>query len=229
MKANRLLHEIGQVDSKFIVEAAPKSYKSQKGRFKKILAVAACFVIFFSVGLGLWRGNVFNKTEVISLEGGNELYFYKSSSSQNSLNIDLDVTPRQLTKTELSKVFGNLSIEEANGLFEKDKLIGVEGTISGMKFIISYSDVNLKDTIVEGKEKKSTVNNVSVNGGYFITKANSKGEKNAIYYAEFEIGDKKIYIENAGNESEKDKVKNELVYAILQLTEFADFDFTLVS
>lgn len=232
MKTNRLLHAIGQVDSEFIENSAPEIKHIHQNKFKKILAAAACFAVVASVGIGLWQGGNFGGKEIATLNSGNEICFYKSGStfSQLSADIDINAAVRELKKSEAKLLFDDLPV---TGLARFDKstheLIEIEGKTGSIKLIVSSPEIPLKDTVIEGSEQNSTVNNISVRGGYFITKENSRGERTAIYYADFKVGDKTIYVENAGNESEKEQVKDELASIILKLTEIDSLDFDLIS
>lgn len=80
----------------------------------------------------------------------------------------------------------------ANAYFDTEThdIVGLEGKISNGRLVVSMNGVNLSDTIIEGDEHTSTIKGTNVNAGYFVTKANSKGIKTSIYYAEINIGKK---------------------------------------
>ena len=80
------------------------------------------------------------------------------------------------------------------------------------------------DTVIDGAEKISTVNGISVIAGYFVTDRNSVGKQNAIYYATFKLGDSTVYVENAGDKSESENVKNDLSHIIQELINNGEFD-----
>lgn len=65
--------------------------------------------------------------------------------------------------------------------------------------------------------------------GYFVTDPNSRGEQNAIYYATFEIGDCKVYLENGGMKDDSETIKNQLAEVIQKLTENGNLDLTSFS
>lgn len=73
----------------------------------------------------------------------------------------------------------------------------------------------------------SQVNGTSITAGYFVTDPNSKGEQNAIYYAAFEIGTCKVYVENGGTKADSEATKNQLAEIIQKLTEIEDLDLLI--
>ena len=143
--------------------------------------------------------------------------------------MDLDVTARPLNDEEIKILFADLPVT-ANAYFDTDNhnMIGFEGEIGDMKLVVSKQGVNLMDTVIAGNEYISTIEGVQINAGYFVTKANSKGKKTAIYYATFDIGKNTVYVENAGAESESDTVKNDLADTILKLIKNGEFDFSKI-
>ena len=138
--------------------------------------------------------------------------------------MNIDVTTRQLTKEEVYTLFGDLPVTAnaiflANGTADNSiqNLIGFDGKVGNIKMIIATSDIQLLDTVIIGSEENTKVNNTNITAGYFITKPNSKGEQNIIYYATFKLENNTIYVENAGTKKEREKVKNDLVKVIQEL------------
>jgi len=70
------------------------------------------------------------------------------------------------------------------------------------------------DTVIAGKEESKEFNGTSITAGYFVTDPNSKGEQNMIYYATFELGSSKIYLENSGMKDNSEATKNQLAEVI---------------
>lgn len=68
--------------------------------------------------------------------------------------------------------------------------------------------MQLLDTVIVGTEKVSEINGITIVAGYFVTDPNSRGEQNAIYYATFEIGDCKVYLENGGMKDDSETIKS---------------------
>ena len=108
------------------------------------------------------------------------------------------------------------------------ELIGVEGNIGTIKLIVSTSDVQLLDTVIDGTEDTSEINGITILAGYFVTDPNSKGEQTVIYYAAFETGNCNVSLENAGLREESETIKNQLAEVIQTLTENGELDLTSV-
>lgn len=229
MKEKQILRSLGQVDEKYIEEAEPMNKTNKKNNRKKWLSVAACLAVIAVIGAGgvFKSGLLGAKTDRVTLNSGETITFVKSDLAVG--NLDLDVTVRELNTDEIKMLFGDLSIT-AFAYFDAEShdIIGFEGKFDNMKMVVSKSGVQLLDTVIEGNKYTSTVDNVSINAGYFVTKANSQGVKTAIYYADFDIGENTIYIENSGAEDENENTKNELVKAIEQLIENGEFDLSQI-
>ena len=174
---------------------------------------------------GVFQSGLFgNKTDIATLDNGNEIIFVKSETAGSSIDIDGTITTRQLTETEAASLFPNLTVT-AHAVFRVDdtvsdsnkELIGFEGKIENAKVVISTTDIALLDTKIVGSEESSEVNGTSVTAGYFVTDRNSVGEQNVIYYATFKLGDSTVYVENAGAKTESESVKNDLATIIQEL------------
>lgn len=59
-----------------------------------------------------------------------------------------------------------------------------------------------------------------------MTDPNSKGERNTIYYATLEIGNCKVYLENAGTKANSEVTKNQLVEVIQKFLENGELDIS---
>ena len=55
---------------------------------------------------------------------------------------------------------------------------------------------------------------VLVSADYFVTKANSRGERNIIYFATLDMDGTKVYIECGGNKKDSDSLKEEMAAVI---------------
>ena len=190
----------------------------------KVGAIAACFAVIAVLGVGVFQNGLFgNKTDIATLDNGNEIIFVKSETAGSSIDIDGTITTRQLTETEaasLSKLdrYSSCSFRVDDTVSDSNKeLIGFEGKIENAKVVISTTDIALLDTKIVGSEESSEVNGTSVTAGYFVTDRNSVGEQNVIYYATFKLGDSTVYVENAGAKTESESVKNDLATIIQEL------------
>lgn len=211
--------------------------KAKKPVWAKWGAIAACFVAVTVLGVGLFQSGLFGShTDIATLNNGEKIVFVKSDNVGGSLALDVDVTTKPLTEDETLALFSDLPVT-ANAIFlnsdidavGSQELIGFEGQVGNVKVIISTSDVQLLDTVIVGTEKVSEINGITIVAGYFVTDPNSRGEQNAIYYATFEIGDCKVYLENGGMKDDSETIKNQLAEVIQKLTENGNLDLTSFS
>ena len=217
MNAKKFSDAMSELDTKYVDEALNYKKKAKKPGWVKWGAMAACFVVIAVLGVGVFQSGLFgNKTDIATLDNGNEIIFVKSETAGSSIDIDGTITTRRLTETEAASLFPNLTVT-AHAVFRVDdtvsdsnkELIGFEGKIENAKVVISTTDIALLDTKIVGSEESSEVNGTSVTAGYFVTDRNSVGEQNVIYYATFKLGDSTVYVENAGAKTESESVKND--------------------
>lgn len=214
MNAKIFSDAMSEIDTKYVDEALGYKKKVQKSIWAKLGAAAGVFQ----------SGLLGSKTDIAALDNGNEIVFVKSKTAASSLQLDADVTTRELTQEETQALFPSLPVT-ARAVFASGKgLIGLEGRIGNTKMVISTADISLLDTAIDGAEKISTVNGISVIAGYFVTDRNSVGKQNAIYYATFKLGDSTAYVENAGDKSESENVKNDLSHIIQELINNGELD-----
>ena len=225
MNAKKFSDAMSELDTKYVDEALNYKKKAKKPGWVKWGAMAACFAVIAVLGVGVFQSGLFgNKTDIATLDNGNEIIFVKSETAGSSIDIDGTITTRQLTETEAASLFPNLTVT-AHAVFRVDdtvsdsnkELIGFEGKIENAKVVISTTDIALLDTKIVGSEESSEVNGTSVTAGYFVTDRNSVGEQNVIYYATFKLGDSTVYVENAGAKTESESVKNDLATIIQEL------------
>lgn len=216
---------MSEIDTKYVDEALGYKKKAQKSIWAKLGAAAACLAAVAVLAAGVFQSGLLgSKTDIAALDNGNEIVFVKSKTAASSLQLDADVTTRELTQEETQALFPSLPVT-ARAVFASGKgLIGLEGRIGNTKMVISTADISLLDTVIDGAEKISTVNGISVIAGYFVTDSNSVGKQNAIYYATFKLGDSTVYVENAGDKSESENVKNDLSHIIQELINNGEFD-----
>lgn len=232
----RILNVLGQVDEKYIDEAAPGKRTNKKPAWIKWTSIAACLALVAVLGVGALQGGWFGSSDdIATLDNGDKIIFSKSNTSGSSVDLAFNVTTRELTEEETRALFADLPVT-ANALFTVDEqaagnaqeLIGFEGKIGEVKLIITTSDLPLLDTTIVGNEKATEVDGVAVTAGYVITAPNSRDEQTAIYYAAFDIGKCSMYVQNAGAKAEREVVKNDLVVVIQELIGNGELDLTSV-
>lgn len=237
MNSKKFSEAMSELDSKYVDETISYKKKAKKPVWAKWGAIAACFVAVTVLGVGLFQSGLFGShTDIATLNNGEKIVFVKSDNVGGSLALDVDVTTKPLTEDETLALFSDLPVT-ANAIFlnsdidagGSQELIGFEGQVGNVKVIISTSDVQLLDTVIVGTEKVSEINGITIVAGYFVTDPNSRGEQNAIYYATFEIGDCKVYLENGGMKDDSETIKNQLAEIIQKLTENGNLDLTSFS
>lgn len=229
MKEKRILRALGNVDNQYIAEAEPMKKTKKMTNRHKWTSIAACFAIAAVIGLGFFQSGLLGtKTEKAVLNNGETITFVKCKM-HTTQNLDLDVITRPLNDEEIKMLFPDLPVT-ANAYFdtENHEIIGFEGKIDDMKLVVSEQGVNLLDTVIEGDEYTSKIGEVSINAGYFVTKANSQGAKTVIYYATFDIGENTVYVEYSGAQSESDKVKNDLADTVIKLIKNGELDLSKI-
>ena len=237
MNSKKFSEAMSELDSKYVDEAISYKKKAKKPVWAKWGAIAACFVAVTVLGVGLFQSGLFGShTDIATLNNGEKIVFVKSDNVGGSLALDVDVTTKPLTEDETLALFSDLPVTANAICLNSDidaggsqELIGFEGQVGNVKVIISTSDVQLLDTGIVGTEKVSEINGITIVAGYFVTDPNSRGEQNAIYYATFEIGDCKVYLENGGMKDDSETIKNQLAEVIQKLTENGNLDLTSFS
>ena len=208
--------------------------------WKRLTPIAACLVMVIAITaiFGNNAGWFDGKVYTAELNGGT-LNFHKKSVGAGSMAFELgiDGTTRDLTAEEnallFGEVFGNNSVF-SHGFFSigdkyaPDKtLLHVEarpmteqgGTDGSMKIIIATSSLGyISDTVIETSRKVSVVNGVEVSAGYWITRENSRGERNIIYLAAYETNGVTVYIECSGSLERSDEIREDIAFAIDTLT-----------
>lgn len=231
MRREEFFEVLGELDDD-IVKGAEIPVK-KKLNWKLWGTMAACLAVIAALGIGFHNGIFGSSTDIAALDNGNEIIFVKSNTANSSLDIAANIYTRHLTEEEAHSLFAGLPVT-ADAIYmkssadagESQELIGFEGRIGNVKMVVSTSDIQLLDTVIVGKEKSTEVNGTSVTAGYFVTDPNSRGERNAIYYAAFELGDCKIYLENSGAVENSEATKNQLAELIQKLTESGEPDLS---
>ena len=225
MTSEKLYEVFGDISDQHIKEAHMTKAKSKKPVWTRWGTVAACFVLVAAMGVGIFQSGMFGtKTDIATLENGEKITFVKSDAL--AALVDLNVTIRKLTDEEIQLLFTDLPIT-ANAYFDpvNHRAVGFEGKIGDVKLVVSTSGTKLLDTVIDGSEYTSTVSDVPITAGYFVTGAN----KTAIYYAAFDIGTNSVYVEYSGAQNDSENIKKELVNTIQLLIENGNFDLSKVT
>lgn len=216
MRKNRISETIGNIDQKYVNEATTYTGEEKavhRPIWMKWGAIAACFALVAVIGFGAFRSGLFvGNEQIATLDNGSKINFVKSDGGVAQFDIAFEISTRDLTEDEIANLFGDLPVT-GYALFneEDDVVLGIEGQYGNMKLLVSAPGINISDTVIDGEEKNSDVDGVSVNAGYFTS------GKTVIYYATFKLGESTIYIENAGKEEESETVRNDIADAIQKI------------
>ena len=193
---------------------------------KKLIPIAACMILFIAVGafIGAWNHWLGAKQYVVSLGQGETLVYEKGNpKGAASYAYEYEVKDRALNAEELHMLFPTIENIEENGLpyctFKADtgELLRLEMVVDDVHVHVARSGLPATDVIVVGKESVADIEGVTVKTGYFVTDANSKGIKTAIFFAEYEMNDATIYIELAGNEKDSQQLSEKLSAMLLEM------------
>lgn len=230
MNAKKFSDAMGELDGKYVEEALRRPQKARKPRWVKWSVLAACLAIAAVLGIAR-SGLLGGRTDSVTLESGEELVFVRADAVGASLDIAGTITTRELTAEEAAAVFPGLTVTghatyqtlDADAVPE---LIGLEGQIGEIKLVVSASNVQLLDAVVEGTETTSRVLGTDVTAGYFLTDRNSSGERYVIYYADFAAGGCRVYLEHAGPYAERETLKMQLAEVLETIVENGGPDLT---
>ncbi len=230
MNAKKFSDAMGELDGKYVEEALRRPQKARKPRWVKWSVLAACLAIAAVLGVAR-SGLLGGRTDSVTLESGEELVFVRADEVGASLDIAGTITTRELTAEEAAAVFPGLTVTghatcqtlDADAVPE---LIGLEGQIGEIKLVVSTSDAQLLDAVVEGTETTSRVLGTDVTAGYFLTDRNSSGERYVIYYADFAAGGCRVYLEHTGPYAERETLKMQLAEVLQTIVENGGPDLT---
>lgn len=230
---NEALYEIfGEISDTYVKEA-------RDARAKRKLpvwlpwAAAACFLFaLLLTGRALSGERPGGGREMVTLENGDRISFVKADASGGAVAQmpDIDASFRELTEEECNILFAGLSATGQAAFPGKGRqAAGFDGKIGNVKVVISTPGLCLRDTIVVGSEESTRVGGTAVTAGYFMTRANSRGEKNVIYYASFALGNTGIYVEGGGAQAQGTAVREEVASVIWKLIQNGEPDFSGIS
>ena len=201
MNSRDLFYSIGGIDEELIELAQKKKEVNIMSRkIKIILSAAACLAVV-AVLAGAFGAGLFSPDSyTVTLENGENCVFGRTTIGSASLDFQLPAACRELSGGELSGVFP-FAGENASGVCYFDDGSGLpvrfDGKLGGVSVIIAGKGQPLSDTVIDETPAPSLIGGTPVMLGYFLTDANSRGERNAIFCATFAFGDYTVYVEDA--------------------------------
>lgn len=224
MKEKQILTCLNDVNERYITEATPTKKQIRKYTVAKWCAIAASLVLLFTFGVQSLLSKFYMPSYTVTLDGGNEITFFSSDTPVSNLDIAL-VGMRALTSIESDMIFGAYDVDAYVGFNEiTNEFIYLEGTLNEMKIIVRSSDL-YPDIVLDGKEHFSTIQNIPVSTGYFLTETNSQGNQTAIVHASFKVGNYTIQLEDSGPKSECSNLCTSLAQTIDTMIQTCSFDF----
>lgn len=234
MRGNELLEKMELADARYIEEAEHARPFARSKRKAVFAWMAACLALVAALGCGIWKFS--GAGESITLENGSVLTLRRTGAAP-SQSVDIDtsrINVRELTAEEGARFFGMDGVS-GTGYFDREdnSLIGFSGqTESGVRIHLSVQDKFPRDVVIMSDREALIAlgDGVTGFGGYFVTDANSRGERNAIYYAALCFGEVNVYLEAGGTLAESEMTKAELTAAINALVRqgWLSFDATEV-
>lgn len=186
---------------------------------KRLIPVAACFILVIAVTafMGVHNNWFGTKSYTVTLDNGNTLVFGNGSpKGAAEFAYDYEVRDRALTAEELQTLFPALNYNAGNGyphaVFKADtgEMLRLETTMDGVSIHLAKEGLPATDTVIVSEESTADINGITVKTGYFVTDANSKGIRTAIFFAEFQMNKTVIYLELAGNEQDSEQLSKKL-------------------
>jgi hypothetical protein len=202
---------------------------------KRLSLIAACLMVVIALTAVICNNHnllgIGVHTEESGTSGG--LNYYKSGAvtKESDMSWGVATQGRKLTNNENMILFKDLVGVTANGIFNTNSksLLHVFGKFGKTTILFSAPGLPLTDTIIVADEKLSEINGIPISAGYFITKANSKGIKNIIYFASFTLNDVSVFVKCGGAKYEKDNLRGEITRVIVQLVNNSAPDFSKIT
>ena len=193
-----------------ILAYAQKERRIPMKHAKKYLALAACMVCVIAAAVFGVRSGWFDRRYTVTLESGEAIVYQsvRKPDRADSMVYDGELNHRALTAEELKTLFPALADAAASGSVYADfdaktgALVYAEGRLGDVHIHLAAAGVPLTDTVIPGTESTAKIGGTDVKTGYTVTKRNSKGNRTAIFYAEYALNGTAVDLELAGDSSE---------------------------
>ncbi|MBR3447118.1 MAG: hypothetical protein IKH27_04885 [Oscillospiraceae bacterium] len=189
--------------------------KARRLPLNRLLPAGVCllFIIAGTAAFGI-RQHRLSVRYTAELDNGQVLVYGSGSpAAEAQYAYDFDITDRALTADEMQTLFPGLAIlpeySRAHAAFRADtgEMLRLETAAEGgLRICLARAELPVTDTVITGEESCSEICGTPVKTGYFLTRANSRGIRTAIFYAEFPIGGTTVYTELAGNEADSEQL-----------------------
>lgn len=235
MNGNDILRGLGFIDEKLIYEAEHKKLNIKMKIIKFIVPIAASaaiFILSFTLYQNArWTLPQKHISDHAFSDSQKTITEYQLSFNQVSnvlaANIDFsghfwcDIESEQLNEI-LPKVASEYTVagtvhysstDGAADLVKVSALVTIDGKTDGR--ITIAPDRMDKEWIIDGEPDLSEIEGIPIEAGLFITDKNSKGRKNFIYYADFNIDGVAYFMECVSQNQEAEDVFTNLVADVI--------------
>lgn len=224
MKRQVISEAIGNIDGKYIVEATEFKAESKMIRhntWKKITAVAACFILVSVLGAALFQSGLFDDDGKIETPDGNVIEFHETFQYPVLIREQLWRFLPKLTDDELKLLFNDLPVSA----YGNSSVI--LGELYDTHFEIYHSNTMFQ--YVFDEEAAVDINGVSVTAKCYRF-VDAQNQKKIIYYAAFELGGKYYYLGEcvSANNIAMKKARKNVANAIEALINNGEIDFSEV-
>ena len=185
----------------------------------KLFPVAACFILVIAVTalIGVQHNGFKAKNYTVTLENGEKLVYGNGNpKGEAKYAYNYEIKTRALTAEELHTLFPAMNDITENqfpyATFKADtgEMLRLETIFDDIHIHLATSGLPATDTIIVGEESTADINGITVKTGCFVTDANSRGIRTAIFFAEYEMNNTTIYAELAGNAQDSKQLSEKL-------------------
>lgn len=224
MKRQVISEAIGNIDGKYVIEATdykPKAKILLYNKWKKIITVAACFILIIVSGVALFQSGLFDDDGKIETPNGNVIEFHETFEYPVLIHEEVWRCLPKLTDDELKLLFNDLPVSAyGNSLVILGELYDTHFKIYQSNTMFQY---------VFDEEAAVDVNGVSVTAKCYRF-VDAQNHKKIIYYAAFELGGKYYYLDEcvSANNIAMKKARKNVANAIEALINNGEIDFSKV-
>lgn len=189
----------------------------RRGKVIMITAAAVSVAAAAFVITGFLAGWFGHRKYTVTLANGDTVTYRNDASTAGASDLvfDCPTTPAQLSEDAIRTIFPEgITPDRAFAQFRTDtgELIHLEAAFEAdnalpeMSIHFDIDKGRVTDTGVGANETASVINGVSVNAGYYITDANSRGEKRALADNTFPVGKIYAYVCTGGDAEDAEAV-----------------------
>ncbi len=229
MKNTKLLRAMSGLDDELILRAAERPARTMHPvlRLKWVKPLVACLLLAIIIGVpyGVKQAG-YNRprTQMVAVvhpvteeTGTYTLSFTKAQGEAAGINLPM-MFGKDLTNDQIATLFPHLASTHTAQAWAS--FFYADGTLHSIRARFTSSgglttevhaavgQISL-DYVLSESSTVSNIMGIPVSAGFFITKPNSRGERNIIYFASFEMDGTGYYADLGGPLSEDDTLRRE--------------------